>query len=257
MSKPGIAMILYTVREPARDDLLGTLKRVRDAGFQYVQWSGMPDLPADEIRAALDAADLKAIAAHCGVEPFEKDFEQQVSFWRTVGVKDVAPGGMMRDCTDSLAAWLRGALRLDTLGAKLREVGMRLSYHNHAGEFERFPDDSRCKLDILYESTNPKNLYMELDTCWAQVGGVDPAAYIRKYPGRCPLIHVKDMRAERNAKGGPVFVPLGDGILNWDAIFAAARESGVEWCIYEQDSHEGDLFECVKKSYQFLAKNLT
>ncbi len=256
MKKPGIAIILYTVREPAKDNLADTLKRVRDAGFEYVQWSGMPDLPAEEIRAALDVAGLKAIAAHCGVEPFEQDFEKQVAFWRTVGVRDVAPGGMMGDCRDSLAAWLRGALRLDTLGAKLRDVGMRLSYHNHDWEFESFPEDPRPKLDILYDATGAANLFVELDTCWAQVGGVDPAAYIRKYTHRCPLIHVKDMRAERNDKGRPIFVPLGDGVLDWEAIFAAASESGVEWCIYEQDSHEGDLFECVRKSYRFMEKYL-
>ncbi len=180
-----------------------------------------------------------------------------MAFWRTVGVKDVAPGGMMRDCKDSLEAWLRGALRLDTLGARLREAGFRLSYHNHDWEFQTFPNDSRRKLDILYESTNPRNLYVELDTCWAQVGGVDPAAYLKKYSQRCPVIHVKDMRAERNEQGRPVFVPLGDGVLDWESIFAAACETGVEWCVYEQDSHEGDLFECVRKSYKFLEKHLT
>ena len=53
----GIALQLYTMREPAKTDLAGMLKRVREMGWEYVQWSGMPSLPAHQIRAALDAAE--------------------------------------------------------------------------------------------------------------------------------------------------------------------------------------------------------
>ncbi len=76
--KPGLALQLYTLRDPARKDLADTLKKAREMGWEYVQWSGMPNLPADKIRGALDTAGLKAIAAHTGIEPFEKDFEANV-----------------------------------------------------------------------------------------------------------------------------------------------------------------------------------
>ena len=62
MKKPNIAIILYTVREPAKQDLVGTLKRLRDIGWEYVHWSGMPPVSADEARAALDEAGLRAVA---------------------------------------------------------------------------------------------------------------------------------------------------------------------------------------------------
>ena len=73
--KRAMALQLYTLRDPAKKDLAGTLKKVREMGWEYVQWSGMPDLPAEKIREALDTAGLKAIAAHVGIEPFEKDFD--------------------------------------------------------------------------------------------------------------------------------------------------------------------------------------
>jgi len=254
MSEIGIALQLYTVREPAAQDLEGTLRRCREAGFEYVQWSGMPKVSAEEIRKALDTAGLKAIAAHCDVAPFEQDFDDQVAFWKTVGALDVAPGGMMSDCRDSLDAWLAGAKRLDAVGARLREAGMRLSYHNHAMEFETFPGDERCKLDILYAATSPSNLYAELDTAWVQVGGADPAAYIRKYAGRCPVIHVKDVAADLR-DGRPWFTPLGQGALDWPAVFGASEAAGVEWYVYEQDTCEGDPLDSVRKSYEFLVAN--
>jgi sugar phosphate isomerase/epimerase len=248
-------MILYTVNGPAKDDLPGTLKRVRDIGFEYVQWSGMPKLPADEIRQALDAAGLQPVACHCGIEPFEEDFESEVAFWRTVGVTDVAPGGMMRDCNDSLEAWLSGAKRLGAVGAKLRAEGIRLSYHNHAHEFEKFDGDNRCKLDILYEETSPDNLKAELDLGWVSVGGPDPAGYLRKYAGRCPVVHVKDPLRKLD-DGGMLWAPVGQGQLDYAAIFDVAREAGVEWLIYEQDNCEGDIWDSVAASYAFMKEHV-
>jgi sugar phosphate isomerase/epimerase len=253
--KRGMALQLYTLRDPAKKDLADTLKKAREMGWQYVQWSGMPNLPAEKIRAALDTAGLKAIAAHTGVEPFEKDFEANVKFWKTVGVTDLGPGGMMNDCKASLKDWLSGARRLDDLGAKLRAAGLRLSYHNHAFEFEKFPDDDRCKLDILMESTRPENLKAELDLAWVFVGGADPAAYIRKYKGRCPVVHAKDVVRGKNGKKQQ-FKPLGQGELNWPEIFNAGDEAGIEWYVYEQDSGEGSPFDYAHASYEFLAKQM-
>lgn len=252
----GIALQLYTMREPAKQDLAGTLKKVREMGWEYVQWSGMPDLPAAEIRAALDAAGLKAVACHCGVEPFETDFDNQVAFWKTVGVSDVGPGGMMGDCRESLEAWIKGAKRLDVVGAKLREQGLRLNYHNHDSEFEKYPEDPRAKLDILRDETAPGNLHFELDLAWVQVGGADPAATMLQYKNRCPMIHAKDCLAKRLLGRRVQFMPLGEGVLDWPVIFKAGREAGVEWYIYEQDNADRDIFECAKISFEFLSKNL-
>jgi len=255
-SMKGIALQLYTLREPAKKDLAGTLKKAREMGWEYVQWSGMPNLSAEEIRAALDEADLKAVACHCGVEPFETDFENQVQFWKTVGALNVGPGGMMSDCRGTLDDWLRGAARMDAVGAKLREVGMRLNYHNHDFEFGTFPEDPRTKLDILYEATDPENLYAELDLAWVHVGGADPAALMLKYANRCPMIHAKDVAEGRSLIRGRQFMPLGQGVLQWDEIFAAGEKAGVEWWIYEQDNATKDIFECAHESYEFLKKNL-
>lgn len=254
-TKPRIALQLYTVREQAKNDLPGTLKKVREMGWEYVQWSGMPDLSAEKTREALDKAGLKATTAHTNLEDFEKDFAASVRFWKTVGVKDLGPGGMMNDCKDSKEAWLKGAARFDAVGAKLRKEGIRLLYHNHSFEFEKFPGDDRYKLDILMEATRPENLTVELDTAWVFNAGVDPAAYIRKYKGRCPLIHVKDIIPAKN--GAKLqFKPLGQGALDWPEIFRAAKEVNVEWYIYEQDGGEGSPFDYAKASYDFLKKNV-
>jgi len=256
MNNIGIALQLYTLREPAAKDVAGTLRRARELGFDFAQWSGMPDMPAGEARRLLDEAGVKAIATHDAIEAFEADFEGRVAYWQTLGAPDVAPGGMMGDCQGSLEDWLRGAARINAVGEKLAEVGMRLSYHNHAFELETFEGDERTKLDILYDATGPEVLYAELDTAWLHIGGVDPAAYIRKYAFRCPVIHVKDVAAEPAPGGGPQFVALGQGVLDWDSIFDACEEAGVEWCVYEQDNCKGDIFDDVAASYTFLSQHV-
>ena len=253
--KRGMALQLYTLRDPAKKDLADTLKKVREMGWEYVQWSAMPNLPAEKIRAELDAAGLKAIAAHVAIEPFEKDFDANLRFWKTVGCKYLAPGGMMSDCKGSLEGWLKGARRLDDLGAKLRAAGLRLSYHNHQFEFETFPGDSRRKLDILMGATKPENLCAELDLAWALAGGVDPVAYIRKYKGRCPVVHAKDVALAKNGRKQQL-KPLGQGDLNWPEIFAAGDEAGIEWYVYEQDNGEGSPFDYAHASYEFLSKQM-
>ena len=132
---------------------------------------------------------------------------------------------------------------------------MRLGYHNHNFEFEKFPGDPRRKIDILLESTPAEDLKAEFDVAWVYAGGADPAVYLRKYKQRCPVIHVKDLMPLK--KGGKVrFTPLGKGALNWKDVFAAGHEAGVEWFTYEQDSGEGSPFDYARQSLEFMVKNL-
>ena len=248
----GFALQLYTLRDPAKQDLPGTLKRAADMGWRYVQWSGMPEMPADKIRAALDAAGLKCIAAHVSIEAFEKNFDQEVAFWKAVGALDVAPGGMMKDGTKDLAAWKSGCRRLDELGAKLRGVGMRLSFHNHQMEFEKFPGDARTKHEILMAETKPANLGAEIDIAWALAAGVDPVALVRSLKGRCPVVHAKDVIPSPDKKHK--LVPLGQGAVQWKDLFAAGRDAGIEWYVYEQDRGDGTPWDFTRASLDFLSK---
>ncbi|MFP4499999.1 MAG: sugar phosphate isomerase/epimerase family protein [Candidatus Hydrogenedentota bacterium] len=254
MSNIGIALQLFSVRQPGAADLPAALSRCREAGFDFVQWNAMPDLPAPEIRRLLDTAGLKAIAGHASIEAFEQDIDAAVTFWETVGAPDIATGARMTECCDTRDAWIAGAQRLETLGARLRAYGMRLSYHNQAFELEPFPGEHLTKLDLLYANTNPENLYAELDTGWLAAAGADPATTIRAYAGRCPILHVKDLAAERDNAGNPIFTALGAGVLDWDDIFDAAEEAAAEWYVYEQDTRPGAPFDAVCQSYAFLAE---
>ncbi len=86
----------------------------------------------------------------------------------------------------------------------------------------------------------------ELDVYWVKKGGADPVAYINKLAGRAPLLHIKDMTADASQ----AFEIVGDGIIDFDAVFAAGDANGVDWYIVEQDLCPKGEVESARKSYQ-------
>jgi sugar phosphate isomerase/epimerase len=106
-------------------------------------------------------------------------------------------------------------------------------------------------LDHLYDALPADVLGAELDTCWLYSGRVDPAAYIRTYADRAPIIHLKDCVKDGGRAG---FKPVGSGVLDWNAIFDACGKA--EWvCVEQDDPSDGlDAFACAAASAGFVTK---
>jgi len=153
------------------------------------------------------------------------------------------------------------------IGEAVNAAGMVLQYHNHDFEFEKM--EGKYVLDLLYEEVSPELLQTQIDTCWVNVGGEDPAAYVRKYAGRIPTVHLKDFAGsksenmyaligidedKKDVEGTFEFRPVGKGLQNFKEIVAAADEGGAEWVIVEQDSPSMGLteLECAEVSIQYL-----
>ncbi len=137
------------------------------------------------------------------------------------------------------------------------KAGQVLSYHNHAHEFyaSQFQGKPNSLLEYhITRKSNPRFLQAELDTYWVQAGGGDPVAWCKKMKGRMPLLHIKDYSVGPDGK--PFFAEIGNGNLDWPAIFSAAEASGTEWFIVEQDVCPGDPFESLAMSFRFINENL-
>lgn len=127
--------------------------------------------------------------------------------------------------------WHALARRLGDIAQKLARFGMCLGYHHHDFEFARV--DGQRALDVLLANPAAADCFVELDTAWVHAGGEDAIAYIQKYAGRCPLIHLKDF--SRDTDGKTIDQPVGRGELHLPGLFAAARDAGVQWALVELD----------------------
>lgn len=250
MSDIPVALQLYTVRDALAQDYPGTLEKVKQIGYDVVQLTGQMPYDGPEMARLLDGIGLAVAGIHVGLDALEEKADYWADFARTVGTQDLVVPYLPEELRRTREDWLAMAARLDALGASFGRQGIRLSYHNHNFEFIQF--GGVYALDLLYENSSPENLRAEIDTYWVQYGGADPVEYIRKYPGRQPILHLKDMASDEERS----FAEIGRGILDWKAITAAAAEAGVEMFCVEQDRCSGDPVESARISRDYLKELL-
>jgi sugar phosphate isomerase/epimerase len=244
-----IAAELYTLRESLRDvdAIAAGLRRVREIDYDGVELAGLGPIAPDRLRGLLDETELVACSAHVRWERLRDETDAAIEDCRTWGCDHVAVPVLPREYRDA-AGYARFGVEASEVAARLRQAGIRLAYHNHSFELERFGPESG--LEILYRSGDRSLLGAQIDTYWIQYGGGSPAAWIRRMGGRMPTIHVKDMAV---SDGDPVMAEIGEGNLDWTDVLAACREVGVRWLIVEQDECRRDPFESLAISRRNLA----
>jgi sugar phosphate isomerase/epimerase len=222
-----LAVQLYTLREALQADLGPTLAALAEAGAEEVELAGFYDRTPAEMRAALDAAGLKAIAGHVPLDAFETAAEGVVAAARTVGTETVVvpwlPAPETAAEADALVERIRAAHRVAT------DAGLGFAYHNHDFEFRTLDDGTDLWTRIV-----GAGLPHEPDIGWLLVAGRDPVAVLGELEGRCPLVHAKDVR--RKADGTWEDVIAGDGDVDWPAIARAAERAGASHLVVELDN---------------------
>lgn len=262
-----IAIQLYSVRDEMDADFEGTLKKVKALGYDGVEFAGLFGKSAAEIKKMCDEIGLVPISAHVPFIDMIND-PSLLNVYAEIGCKFVAIPYLTeeyRPGNEKFGEVIEGARML---GQKARELGMTLSYHNHDFEFVKV--DGEYALDILYKEVPAELLQTELDTCWVNIGGENPADYLRKYAGRADVLHLKDFvgnksenmyaligidEDEKKETGGKFeFRPVGSGVQDFPAILDAAKTSGVKWVVVEQDqpSLGKTPMECAEMSINYL-----
>lgn len=237
---------LYTVRNSTQtlEDFSETLKKVADIGYKTVQVSGTCPFPAEWLKSELQKNGLKCVVTHTPPARLTNETEAVCAEHKVFGCKYVGFGwnAFKLDDGDTPEKFIENYL---PVAKTIRNSGLRFMYHNHDQEFQKV--GGRLIIDILAEAFADADAGFIVDTFWVQAAGADPAAWIRKLSGRAPCIHLKDYAYGRR------FAVVGEGNMNFDAVFGAAADSGVEYMLVEQDDCYGeDPFECLKRSYQYL-----
>ncbi|MGC4032657.1 MAG: sugar phosphate isomerase/epimerase [Tepidisphaeraceae bacterium] len=248
MNKLKLSVQLYTLREAVDKDLAGTLKAVRAIGLTGVELAGYGDLKtAAAVKKAADEAGVVVSGAHVMLDALEGDFAKVLADHKTLGNTNVVIPWLPDDARKTAADWIGLAAKFNTLGKKLAAEGFRLSYHNHAFEFDLF--DGQTAMNLLLQHTDPAFVDFEVDVYWVKTGGHDPVQFLQSLGSRLRLVHLKDKAADGK------FAPVGTGTLDFAAIAKAASDAGVEWGVIEQDDSYGqDPLKIIQTGYENLKK---
>ncbi len=246
MAKVPIALQLYTVRHDIDKDLAGTLRQIAETGYAGVEFAGFKDWKAAELKSLLPKVRLEIAGGHVPIDQLENDLDRVIQFNLELGNPYVVCPWIPEERRKDKKDWLAIARLFNSVGEKCKQNGLTFCYHNHSFEFVKFGDT--FALDLLFAATDRELVKAELDTYWIRHGGADPVEYLKRYAGRSPLLHLKDMSRDEKRS----FAEVGQGILNWTRIFEAAEAGGVEWYIVEQDTCAGPPMESARLSFQNL-----
>ena len=242
-----VGLQMYTLRDETAKDFIGTLQKVADMGYKAVEFAGYGGIEAKEMKKVLDQLGLEAPSSHVGIKLLQEEPDRQIEYSLEIGSTYMICPHLDAASFLSDEDQLKRTFELfQQIGERCKSHGLQFGYHNHAFEFEKVGGE--YVLDRLYQGVDPDLLVAELDLYWVKKGGLDPNAYLAKYSGRCPLIHVKDMTGDDRQ----YFAEVGQGIIDYPSIFETAKEAGVKYYIVEQDHCERPPLESVKMSIDYL-----
>ena len=250
-----IGLQLYSVRDDMKADPKGTLAKVGEIGYPYVEAAGYSDgmfygMKPAEFKAEVEKDGMIFISSHTGQPlPDSAHWDEVMKWWDTcidahvaAGVQYIVQPFMGESAYSSLDTLKMYCDYFNTIGEKCATKGIKFGYHNHDREFSSI-DGTRI-YDFMLDNTDPAKVFFQMDLWWITVGGGDPAAYFAKYPGRFLIWHVKDEKE------------LGEsGKMDFASIFTHTQEAGVKYFIVEVEEYNMAPIESVKQSYEYLIKS--
>jgi sugar phosphate isomerase/epimerase len=248
-------MAIYSLRGEAQKDLPGTLAMIRKLGFKDVEVGSLFGRSTAEFRRLLDGNGLKATSMSAEYPQLRDRIGSVAEDAHTLGAEYVVCGTVLHKQKHLTAEdCKRAAGDLTGFGEKLLASNLHCCYHTHGIEFDKSPDGTL--FDGLVKQTNPKFVNFEMDICWIVYGRQDPATLLHRYPGRFPLMHVKDLRKGVPLGGSPGdvneedSVPLGKGVVDIAAALRAAKKTGVRHYYLEDEAV--DASRQIPESLRYL-----
>lgn len=238
-----VALQLYSVRKEAeKEGYANTVKKVAAMGYAGVEPAGFPGSTAAEAANLFKDLGLDVPSAHVPL-PIGDKKNEVIDTMKTLGSKRAISGfGAKEFATIDLTK--AACAKFNEASENCRAAGLQFGIHNHWWEYQ--PVEGQMVYKLMLEQLDP-NIFFEVDTYWVKTGGCDPAAVVKEYGKRAPLLHIKDGPAVQKQP----MTAVGDGVMDFPAIVKAAG-SNVEWLVVELDECATDMLEAVGKSIRFL-----
>ena len=239
----------WPVRQTIGKDFEGTLRGLAAMGYQNIEMCSPPDykdlgfgplasMPAAEMREKIQAAGLRCESCHYPFAGLKPHLDERLSYAKELGLKQMIISTFWLPKDAQMADWLRAAADANKLGERTRAAGIQLGFHNHDFEFHKLGGD--LIYDKLLGAFDPTLIKMQFQVSVVSLG-YQAADYFEKFPGRFISIHLQDWSPEQKKE-----VALGQGVVDWNRLFAAAKKAGVKNYFVEL---EGDD---LKTSVPFL-----
>lgn len=258
-----VGLQLYTVRSEMPKDFEGTIAKVAATGYKEVEFAGYFGHSPKEVRSIVDKNGLSSPSTHIPYDVVENKWPETLEAAHTIGHEYIVCP-WLDEKQRNADGWKRAAELFNKAGEASKKAEIQFCYHNHSFEFA--PVDGlggKLAYDYLLDATDRKFVKMEMDLCWISVAAKDPISYFDKYPGRFPLVHVKDYVYDPNATSsyagatGSVefkgrLADVGKGTIDFKRIFAASEKGGIKHYFVENDDAKKP-FEDIKISYDYLS----
>lgn len=249
--KMPVGFQVYPVRDLIAKDFAGTLKQVAALGYRAVEmcspsgyarsgFASLAGMKAGELRRVIESVGLRCESSHFQFREMKEETQERIAFASELGLKQmiVASLGLRKDAT--LAEWTQAAAEMNRIGEQTQKAGLQLGFHNHDGEFKQL--DGVLIFDALMKALDPQLVKMQFQVSVISLGFAAPPLF-EKYPGRFVSLHLMDWSPSEKRT-----VPVGQGIIDWKALFAAATKGGVKNYFVEMS------MDALKASYPYLNK---
>lgn len=240
----------YTIRDFAKSEqeIETSLKRLNEIGFKYLQMSAFAQIPPERLKELIDEYSIEIVVTHTNPDRILNDLQNVINEHKIFGCSHIGIGSMPVKYLGSIDGAKQFVNDFDLAAKTLKENGMKLHYHNHAFEYEKF--DGVKVIDVMLDMM-PSDLWgFILDVYWVQYAGVCPAKQIEALKGRIDFCHFKDMEIVDNKQQ---MSPVMSGNLCFEEIIEACESTGVKYAMIEQDDTYGkNPFEELKISFKNL-----
>ena len=253
---------LYTVRDDMAKDPEGTLAKVAEIGYRemeaatYTGTETFYGMSVSAFAAVLKKNGLSMPSGHYMLgSPSVKgtilsDWDKAVEDAAHIGQQYMVCAYLTEEERGGIDQYKRIAEHFNKAGETCRKHGIQFCYHNHNFEFPEI--DGQVPYEVLLKNTDKDLVKMEMDLYWVTKAGYDPLALFNENPGRFVLWHVKDMDSTPEHD----FTEVGNGVIDFNRIFAHAKQAGMKHFFVEQDQCPGSPFDSISQSMKYLKKNL-
>lgn len=265
----GIGLQLYTIRDAMTADTPGSLKKVSDMGYKYLELADYSNgkfygFEPVEFKKLVNDLGMEILSSHTQVEGAGVTLDnakKMAEDHAKIGSKYCIQPWIVEEMRTTIASYQRMAANWNKVGSIMKEFGMQFGYHNHNFEFATV-EGKVPYFDVMMADLDKDLVTMEMDLFWVSKAGQDPIELIKKYPGRFQLFHLKDMYTKQE----PFFdvikddiAPVGAGVIDFKKILEYKDLAGMKYRIVEEDQGKGGIptpFEDIQTSITNLTTKI-